>query len=58
MRDPVVAFRMPDADRLLVETEAERKGITMSEWIRRTIRDRLERERRQAPNRQVAGAHR
>jgi len=52
MRDPTVAFRLPDADRLLVELDAERQGVSMSEWIRRVIRDRLERERQPTRSRE------
>lgn len=46
-----VATRLPTDEVFLVELEAERAGLTVSEWIRKTIRARLERERQIAPTR-------
>lgn len=53
----VMSTRLDPSEALLVELEAEREGVTRSEWLRRTIRARLAREREDvAPPPALSGA--
>lgn len=38
---PIIAFRLPQDEIAQVKTVAERQDLTVSEWVRRLVRDHL-----------------
>lgn len=40
---PIIAFRLPPDEIARVKTVAERQDLTVSEWVRRLVRDHLDR---------------
>lgn len=43
-KDPIIGFRISEADKFLVSVAAERHGKSVSEWIRSLIHEQLHAE--------------